>query len=663
MLIKQNIVPTLVGVLLFGAASGNALAQDRTAALAWAEMRAQEMMAAPVTLENASQFHWYQILPSDLEARGLSHLHPSYATTTGRALSEYGLKQLSVLQEQLNERFATTGLPADENATIDHCGWIAKRPQSALVTGVQGKLLSYCRQSAAPALIKRLLIERAAKLEIGVANLKTLDLSLPRSIIGEVAAGSLGEFDAAYGAAVSKRLAETQEAVAQEIRNLITAQAYGGGSLRPTRVQCGQILGSWFIERDGHVGGLARFDTLRLGRSQDDAKDTFARALSGACQASANNWLLDRQPTLIAEVKNVFARVNLGEGTLIPVEARCDNLLRRWFDRLDSFDQALTGPVWQVCEKEAAAFNSRSIDARIASLKGIIASAPRSLEGLEKANWFELPDSVSRSWVDPFGVGSQDLQRMIGSRFEMEVGTTRREATQNALDTIRSVYADAASDEQKVGQAVALCGPYLDPKNGGRMLPPGGGKTRAAIQEECRRSKSSLAARLCDQAITQADPDGTFGASVAVPAPGGRLISVDLRRLVCASAADGIRVAFTISGLIFKTHEVRISPWNKSAPSLKGTLEKMARPDGVEGWRVTKLESLPGLDGPLATLSCLTMSASDAGAVTTAAALGGLAAALFDAPDTAERLFGGAIDNFASAAACAAAKTDFLGAR
>jgi len=187
-------------------------------------------------------------------------------------------------------------------------------------------------------------------------------------------------------------------------------------------------------------------------------------------------------------------------------------------------------------------------------------------------------------------------------------------------------------------------------------------EARAWVTGVCRTGYDVMLARR----LAKADADSgvgqvfTPGMPFWVRTPDGALQAADPAQLVHDAAVDGLQVVFGPGGL-FRSPKVGVTPFGRTQPRLDGTLRKLVRADGVEGLEVTGLPSLPGLDGPAATIICLALPTAQAayeGQLQTV--FGILLGGLLDAPRTGGEMARTGWQTAEAAAACQVAKRRFV---
>ncbi len=308
----------------------------------------------------------------------------------------------------------------------------------------------------------------------------------------------------------------------------------------------------------------------------------------------------------------------------------------------------------------------------------------------DHAFWFALP---------PHGYGfiaraDPDLNAMQARYIELYEGgipepdakageaSVRAAASRRFADAVEAAYAGA--DYLDPPQARALCdGRYGTPGeaalNGARPATAdeataGIANLRAAhglsfpdatslITQTCRlRHDALLRARLAEAAKSSgADVLFAAGEMVAVSDVDGRLGWEPPAALVNGAAVDGLQVRFAQGGLL-TSPSMTVTPFGRGSPALSGALRKVPRGDGIEMLEVRGMGSLPGLDGPFATLRCLGMPVAREGFSGQMQALVGMAVAgLSYWPQDGRAGIEQGMRTMDDAAACAAAKAAFAG--
>lgn len=650
--------PSMLAALIFVAAGGPALAGGPPPIPEWVESYAREAMSAPVTLENARKYHFYQL------PRSLRSDHPFiYDVDIAPLLNQfrnYGNGQRETLKRLLDEKLATIQTVEEAGPYHGQCSWIMAREGGNDVTQVQIDLDTYCRTKAVPVAYQRLVREHAERLDLRLAQLRNVDVSFPGRFIGTDRFIQNTDIGSTYAKAVEARLGAAQPAVIGELAQTYREKPLSEDPLQTGGAQCQALLGRWYPKSDP-IRDLAMNDPLRGGTSGEEAAGGFAQAVSTACKREANAWLMRQQPAIGTAIKASLNTADAADGPVLSVRARCETALGRWFRSFDRFELAFIGPLRQTCATEAGQLVDRDIDVRAKSVAARLEGAPRTLDGLEQRNWFEPSSSDLSAVADPRDPGRDGVVTLMTDRTIAMTRPFREEAQVNAITGLEKAYADGGLTDAGLRPARNLCGPYLGSAT--RTLPAGGGTVRKAIETACRSQEAKVAVARGISAQAKSNIDTVLDkGNLTVLSPRGETVTVDPRMVVTAAAANGFQVTFQQSRTLFfaKRYAIRITPFGQNAPALDGALEPETRADGVALWRITQLDGLPGIDGPLATLSCVARSKKDGGDTVVLAAAG-LAAAAADAPWTAGLFLGAAFTEAALSSACRTAANAFTG--
>jgi len=650
--------PSMLAAFIFVGAGGPALAGGPQPIPEWVESYVREAMSAPVTLENAKKYRWYQ-LPQSLRSDH-PQLYDIDLAPVLKQLRNYGDSLREPLKRLLDEKLAAIPTLEEAGPYQRQCSWITARDGGDGVTQVQIDLEIYCRTKAVPVAYQRLVRERAERFDLRLAVIRNVDVSFPGRLIGTDQFIQNTDIGRAFATALEARLNAAQPAVIGEL-----AQAYGDKALREDPLQsgdeqCHALLGPWYPKPDP-IRDLAMSDPLRGGTSGEEAAGGFALAVSTACKREANAWVMRQQPAIGTAIKANLNAADVADGPVLSVRARCETALGRWFRSFDGFKLAFTGPLRQTCSDEAGRLVDRAIDVRAKAVAAKLEGAPRTLDGLEQRNWFEPSSSDLSAVADPRDPGRDGVVTLMTDRTIAMTRPFREEAQVNAITGLEKAYADGGLSDIRLRLARNLCGPYLGSAT--RTLPAGGGTVRKAIETACRGQEGKVAVARGIAAQAKADIDAVLDkGTLTVLSPRGETVTVDPRMVVTAAAANGFQVTFQQSRtlLFAKRYAIRITPFGHDTPALDGALEPETRADGVALWRIAHLDGLPGVDGPLATLSCVARSKKDGGDTVVLAAAG-LAAAAADAPWTAGLFLGAAFAEAASSSACRTAANAFTG--
>ncbi|MCB4806496.1 hypothetical protein QO001_006468 [Methylobacterium brachiatum] len=619
----------------------------------WLDAYTQEATTAPVTLENAVKYRWYQISAAD---RG-KHPFVDIAPAAVR-LRQHGDAALPELKRQLDARCAAVRSLDEAGPFHAQCGWIMQREPGQGVSQVQIDLEGYCRDRAMPALYLRLVRERAQALGVRLATLPTLDVAYPSRAVGT--AGTVGHEDvpAAYVRALDERLAAAQPVVIGELAEHFRTKVIGDDPLRTDGAQCRDLLGRWYAQPDP-VRDMALNDPLRGVAVGSEAGARFGQAVGGGGgRREAQAWLMRQQPGIDAAIRAGLAALDPKAVPILSVQTRCAAVLGRWFTTFDGFDLALTRPLSQTCREAAAALNAKAIDIRARAVADRFEEVPKTLVGLEVNGWFEPePDDlqVVHELRDP---NRNEVDQALRARTTALVQPMRSAARVAAIGEVISRYENAELDDAGLGPVRRICGPYVG--HAIRPLPPGGDDLRKAVGDACREGEKQVGVRRTRMAFAAAHVGDVVGdGMLGLTTPDGRVAFADPRAIVAAVAINGVQVAFrrTMWWLFWSRVHIQITPLGRDAPALIGTLIPETRADGVRVWRVV---GLPGLDGPFATMACLTQGHEAADAAVGLGLAGAAALFLFDAPHTGGELIGTGFDIARTSARCSRARQTYL---
>lgn len=623
----------------------------------WVEAYTREALAVPVTLDNALKYRWYQI-GAAVRAQHPMVYNIDIAPAMER-LSRHGNAATEELKSQLDARLAVVPSLEAAGPATTQCSWIMARERGEGPTQLQLDLDTYCRDRAAPALYTRLVRERADSLDVRLTTLPTLSIQYPGRLVGTP--GSVGREDVAatYTRALDQRLTRAEPVVVGELSAIFAGKAMGEAVLRPEAAQCRDLLGSWYSQEDA-VRDLAASDPLN-GGSVADAPRRFARAVGAACHREARAWLLRQQPAITTAIRATVAAVDAEHGSILSVSARCSGILGRWFPVGSTFDRDLTAPLQATCRQEVDGLNAKAVTARAEKIGARFERAPQTLAGLEQYGWFEASAAEIQGTTDPNDRDRAGVEDALRARTAAVVRPWRKAAWESALAEIADGCARAGLTDAALATARWRCAPYLGKP--GRLVPAGGEDMRAAVAAACRAQEERVVARRVEAALAEAHVADVLGPGrLATSSPDGHAVFLNSRAVVAAAAVNGYQVRFrTSTSWAFQSRTtIAITPLGSMAPALDGALEPETRADGVPIWRITALEDLPGLDGPLATLACLTQGSQAALASLASMAAGTLIGMATDAPYTAGALILDGTRGLLEVAACGDAKQAFL---
>jgi hypothetical protein len=643
-------------LLAIGATTAPAASAGSATATDWVDAYTQEALAAPITLENAVKYRWYQISAADRGRHPFVDIAP--ATAQLRRHADAASPELKRL---LDARFAAVRSLDEAGPFHAQCGWIMQRELGQGLSQVQLDLDSYCRDRAVPTLYMRLVRERARALDIRLSTLRTLDITYPSRLIGTAGAVGHDDVPAAYAQALEERLSTSQPILYGELSEHFRAQAIGEEPVRTDVAQCRDLLGPWYRQPDP-VRDMALNDPLRGAAAGSEPAARFGQSVAGACRREAKAWLMRQQPSINAAIKVGFAALDPNVPPVLSVRTRCAAVLGRWFTGFDGFDLALTVPLMHTCRDGAVARNAQAIDIRARALADRFAEAPKTLVGLEVNDWFEPTTEDLQAAHDPRDPGRGDVDEALRARTAALVQPLRDVARDAAIREVVARYAPADPSDANLLPARRICGPYLGRST--RPLPSGGDDLRKAIADACRAGERQVGVRRAEVALAAAHVDDVLAdGPLGLTALDGRVSFMDPRALVVAAAANGVQVAFrrTSWWFFWSREHVHITPLGRDAPVLEGTLVPETRADGVRIWRVTALESLPGLEGPFATVACLIQGQQEVANTILGLGLAGVASFfVFDAPHTGGALFRTAIEMDATSTRCVSARQSYF---
>lgn len=603
----------------------------------WAEAYTREALAAPVTLENARTYRWYQI------GATLRSEHPRVYDDEIRPAQErlkrHGSAVLDELKGQIDTLLALTPSLDEAGPFHKHCHWILERPPGEFPTKLQIDLEAYCREKAVPALYLRLVTERAQKLDVRLATLRRLEVAYPGHLVGSPGFVGRADVPGAYARALEDRLTAAQPQVIADLAESFRAKVIGEDPLQSDIAQCRDLLGPWDPQRDT-ARDMMLADLLRSAAAGTEAALRFGQVVGGACRREAKAWLMRQQPGIDAAIRTSLAALDPNQGPILAVGTRCSGVLARWFSTFDGFDLTLTGPLRQTCRQQAQGLNERAVDIRAQALAARFAAAPKTLDGLERNGWFAVSADDLQAAHDPRDPERGEVDALMQTRTDTLVRPLREAARDAALAEIRGLYEQAGLDDAELQPARRICGPYLGRST--RALPPGGTDLRQAIGDACRDQEKRVAARRAEAAVAAAGIEPILGKGrLVLSAPDGRLTYADPRALVIAAAGNGLQVSVRrTTSWLFRTKEsLRVTPLGRDTPVLAGDLAADTHPSGGQVWRVTDLQTLPGLDGPFATLACLTQGPEAAQALAGLGLAGMASIFLLDLPRTGVELF------------------------
>ncbi|GJE52133.1 hypothetical protein GOFOIKOB_5201 [Methylobacterium tardum] len=649
-----------LSLLVAGTIGATAATAAPTTMPDWVEAYTREALTAPVTVENALKYRWYQI------GVAIRSEHPfvydiDIAPATAQ-LRRHGNAVSSELKQQLDARFSVVPSLEQAGPFTAQCGWIMARERGEGPTQVQLDLDAYCRDRAIPALYVRLVRERARAFDVRLPTLRTLDVSYPSRLIGT--SGSVGREDvpAAFAKALEERLNTAQPSVVGELAAHFRAAAIGDAPLQTDAAVCRDLLGPWYPRHDP-VRDMALSDPLRSAEAGGDAALRFGQAISDACRREAKAWLMRQQPAIDTAIRAGFAAIDPNQGPILSVRARCTAVLGRWFASLEGFELTLTGPLQQTCQREARALNERAVDIHAKAVTARFVTAARSVAGLEQNGWFEPSADDLQTVHDPRDPDWGEVDRLMRARTQAMIQPSRDAARNAAVSEIADLYGQAHLTDAELQPARRVCEPYLAKPT--RTLPSGGGSVRDTIREACREQENRVGLRRAEKAVAVAGIETVLGKGrLVLTAPDGGLSYVDPRALVIAAAANGLQVTFerTSSWFFWTRERVRITSLGRDNPVLSGDLTADRHPTLGPVWRVTELQELPGLAGPLATLACVAQGQQAVDTLLTLGLAGAASLFIFDAPRTGAELIGIALDGVAGATRCETARRGYFAA-
>lgn len=603
----------------------------------WAEAYTREAIVAPVTLENARKYRWYQI------GAVLRSEHPRVYDDEIRPAQErlkrHGNALFEELKGQVDTLLALTPSLDEAGPFHKHCHWILERPPGEFPTKLQIDLEAYCREKAVPALYLRLVTERAQKLDVRLATLRRLDVGYPGHLVGSPGFVGRADVPGAYARALEDRLVAAQPRVIADLAESFRAKTLGGDPLQTDVAQCRDLLGPWYPQRDT-ARDMMLGDPMRSAGAGTEAALRFEQAVGGACRREAKAWLMRQQPEIDDAIRTSFATLDPNQGPILAVGTRCTGVLGRWFSSFDGFELSLTGPLQQTCRQQAQGLNERAVDIRARALAARFATAPKTLDGLERNGWFGVSADDLQAAHDPRDPERGEVDTLMQTRVDALVRPLREAARDAALAEIRGFYEQAGLADAELQPARRICGPYLGRST--RMLPPGGGDLRQAIGEACRDEEKRVVVHRADAAFAAAGIEPVLGKGrLVLSAPDGRLTYADPRAVVIAAAGNGLQVRFrrTTSWFFWTKENLRVTPFGRDTPVLAGDLAADTHPSGGKVWRVTDLQALPGLGGPLATLACLTQGPEATHALASLGLAGMVSIFVLDLPRTGVELF------------------------
>ena len=176
----------------------------------------------------------------------------------------------------------------------------------------------------------------------------------------------------------------------------------------------------------------------------------------------------------------------------------------------------------------------------------------------------------------------------------------------------------------------------------------------------CRQHSDALLAKRLD-AAKPSGVAGVFaaGEKLSVRDKDGTLYQIDPAMLAQSAAVDGLQVRFVAGGM-FSSARMVVTPFGRDAPRLASALQQAKRADDVPMLVVENIGSLPGIDGPLATLQCIGMPVAQESFNGRLQLIGGVLSAWSRfATDSARQDLREGRDTMASAQDCAHAKEEF----
>lgn len=624
----------------------------------WVRTYTQEALAAPVTLENAQRYRWYQIgvavradhpMVYDLDIRSMQ-----------LELQRHGNAVAADLKARLDERFAAIRSVEEAGAYYQQCSWILSRPGGEHMTPVQSDLLTYCEQKAVPALYTRLVGERARNLDIRLTTLRDLDVTYPSRVIGTIAGVARADVPAVYARALADRLKKGKAQVTADLSEHFRIKTVSETTLQTDAAQCRELLGQWYPQGDP-IRDMTMSDPLSSVPAGTDVVLGFSGAIGAACRRDAKAWLMQQRPAIDADIRKTFAGLDPERGPILGIGTRCSAVLGRWFSSFDGFELTLTGPLQQTCREDAQRLNARASDLRAQALTAQIAGAPKTLDGLERNGWFSVSDDAIAGVHDPRDPERGEVDQLVRSRTEALLQPVREAAREAALKEIRGLYDPTRLSDADLEPARRICGPYLGRTT--RALPPGGGDLKAEIRQTCSEEEGQVVVRRAEAAVAASDIDAVLGKGrLVITTPDGRQAYAEPRAVVMAAAGNGLQIKFrrTRTWLFWTKESLHVTPFGRDNPMLNGDLEPEIDPAGERLWRVKDLQILPGLDGPFTTLACLTMGPEAAQAVVGLGLAGMASLFVLDLPRTGSNLIWAAGTLTTNMAQCESARRSFF---
>ncbi|MCJ2030435.1 hypothetical protein MKK50_13645 [Methylobacterium sp. J-043] len=624
----------------------------------WVDAYTREALAAPVTLDNAQRYRWYQI------GAAIRAQHPMVYDIDIRPMQEqlrrHGNAAVGDLKQRLDERFAAIRSLEEAGPFLGRCDWIMARERGEGATQLQIDLDAHCRERALPALYVRLVRKRAEALDVRLATMRRFDVGYPGHLVGSPGFVGRADVAGAYARALEDRLTTAQPQVIADLTEGFRTKTIGDDPLQTDVAQCHDLLGPWFPQRDP-VRDMMLSDPLRSAGAGTEAALRFGQAVGSACRREAKAWLMRQQPGIDAAIRASITALDPKLGPILAVGTRCSGVLGRWFTASDGFDLTLTGPLHQTCREQAQGLNARAVDIRAQALAARFAAAPKTLDGLERNGWFAVSADELQAAHDPRDPERGEVDALMQARTEALVQPLREAAREAALTEIRDLFERAGLGDAELQPARRICSPYVGGTT--RTLPPGGADLRKAISDACREQENRVAVRRAEAAVATAEIEPVLGeARLVLSAPDGRQTYADPRAVVIAAAGNGLQISFrrTTSWFFWTTETLRVTPFGRDNPALVGHLVADTHPAGGQVWRVTDLQALPSLDGPFATLACLTQGPEAAQALAGLGLAGMASIFLLDLPRTGVELLSAAGTLTTSMGQCADARRSYF---
>ena len=650
----------------------------------WLGQELARLAAVPRTLAAVRSNAWLQIPGGERQRHNVSA--DAYRAILPRldALATAALPDLEHELDGILNGLTFDGLrTTSARQKLDYCGWIGPaRPDGITpdTPDLQSTLFTRCRTVAA-VVVSRLLDQHADALDLRLPALPRLDLAFPRWLLADLAqpdsTGALAldavQRQAAYQDRLERRIAAAGPAIRSDLDRTFAARTWQGGAIDSPDADCRAQLGPL-------AGG----------------------ELGSACRDASTRWIASLLPAMTAALPSVVATALVKDPSL-DENALCRSILSAWLPA--GLPPTIAEPARDACLREArraiaqaaedraranAQAAAREASARAASLASEQRAtvAPRPLPAPEDtAAWqsgnrrpVKPDDNGAASRIAPGTYAEAQTSR---ASLDAAAARSRKEATVRLVEQISAAFASAGGAETPdvarmcAGQARPpgdvmlgnILGQQPNPDAVRRQLEGfqaadglSASEARAWVTGVCRTGYDAMLARR----LAKADADSGVGQVFApgmpfwVRTPDGALQAADPARLVHDAAVDGLQVVFVPGGLL-RSPKVGVTPFGRTQPRLDGTLRKLVRADGVEGLEVTGLPSLPGLDGPAATIICLALPTAQAayeGQLQTA--FGFLLGGLADAPRTGGEMARNGWQAAEAAAACQVAKRQFI---